>query len=42
MNDNGNDDYGAYGGGVGVSGPAASAQESSSNNLREGTPQHND
>jgi hypothetical protein len=39
MNDNGNDDYGAY---KGVSGAAASAQESSSNHMREGTPQHMD
>jgi hypothetical protein len=39
MNDNGNDDYGAY---KGVSGTAASAQESSSNHMREGTPQHMD
>ncbi len=39
MNDNGSDDYGAY---KGVSGAAASAQESSSNHLREGTPQHMD
>ena len=38
MNDNENDDYGAYGG-VGVSvGAPASAQENSNNILREGTP----
>ena len=39
MNDNGNDDYGAY---KGVSGAAASAQESNSNHMREETPQHMD